>query len=225
MPRFSLKRKQTKFVFDLDDTLYREQDYVRSALLFAGGLIDDLFNRRYSATLLLKALDESQPNPLNKLWADTKLPISALASVIGAMQAHKPNITLRPGAVDILNRLRESRLGFAIVTDGRSITQRAKLSVLQCFDADFISISEEVGLAKTDLARFQEIERRFPEMNYCYVADNPTKDFIAPNRLGWNTVMLLDDGSHVHPQRTNYGNDFGPASTIVSLSELVRLIE
>lgn len=223
--RFSLKRKQTKFVFDLDDTLYCERDYTRSALHFAGTLIDDLYDRQRSGAVLLRALDESQPNPLNRLWTEAKLPISALASIIGAMQAHKPTITLRPGAADILNQLRESGLGFAVVTDGRSVTQRAKLSALQCLDADFISISEEVGLAKTDLARFEEIERRFPEMSYCYVADNPTKDFISPNQLGWHTVMLLDDGRNVHPQHANHRNEFAPASTIVSLSELVRLIE
>lgn len=225
MPRFSLKGKPTKLVFDLDDTLYSERDYTRSALQFAGALIDDLFGRRGSGGTLLGALEEKQPSPLNLLWAKAELPQCAFPAIVAAMQAHKPAIALRPGAEAVLNQLRNSGSGFSIVTDGRSVTQRAKLSALDCLDADFISISEEVGRTKADLERFRPLERRFPEMHYCYVADNPAKDFVSPNQLGWHTVMLMDDGSHVHPQSVVCGQGYAPATTIRSLSELVRLIE
>ena len=31
------------------------------------------------------------------------------------------------------------------------------------------------------------------DCEYFYVADNPKKDFIVPNKLGWRTVMIEDD--------------------------------
>jgi putative hydrolase of the HAD superfamily len=33
--------------------------------------------------------------------------------------------------------------------------------------------------------------QRHPGLQYIYIADNPAKDFVAPNLLGWKTVQIL----------------------------------
>ena len=46
--------------------------------------------------------------------------------------------------------------------------------------------------------------KRYPECHdFTYVGDNPRKDFIAPNALGWQTVCLKDDGRNIHRQRVD----------------------
>jgi hypothetical protein len=34
---------------------------------------------------------------------------------------------------------------------------------------------------------------------FAYISDNPSKDFVAPNRLGWRTIQLAYPGQvHAH---------------------------
>ena len=224
MQRFSLPPSEIEFVFDLDDTLYFERDYSRSALMFVGKLIAKQYQLQGASTRLLELLDQGASSPIDCLWSELALPADAKSGVVTAMHAHSPDIRLRPDANILLDVLRTKRLGFTIVTDGRSITQRAKLTALGCIDAKYISISEEVGLPKTDYRRFKLIEAKFAARQYCYVADNPENDFVAPNSLGWNTFMLLDGGFNIHPQRQPDNPSFAAKFDIRSLIELDRFV-
>ena len=68
------------------------------------------------------------------------------------------------------------------------------------FDNDNIIISEEFGSEKTDERNFVVFMNRYPGADFLYIGDNPKKDFIVPNRLGWKTVVLEDDGRNIHKQ-------------------------
>jgi len=57
--------------------------------------------------------------------------------------------------------------------------------------------------------------------NYIYIADNPNKDFITPNKLGWTTICLLDRGQNIHKQNFNLNKDFLPQSSINSFDEII----
>ena len=48
------------------------------------------------------------------------------------------------------------------------------------------------------------------------------KDFIAPNKLGWTTVCLLDNGMNIHKQR-KVDVQKSPLYFISSLKELLVL--
>jgi putative hydrolase of the HAD superfamily len=54
-----------------------------------------------------------------------------------------------------------------------------------------------------------------------YVADNPAKDFIAPNRLGWRSVQLLCPGQIHSANAAPKGGQ--PQVVIASLEELDSL--
>jgi putative hydrolase of the HAD superfamily len=214
----------TEFVFDLDDTLYREHHYVRSALSFVGRMVEELFSIQNSASQLLHLFETGYRSPVNEFWSRENLPHSAMKEILAAMRAHQPNIKLDPGAEDILDHLRTTGRGFSIITDGRSVTQRAKLAALDCLDAKTISISDEVGFAKTEVERFLAIQRHFPEKKFIYVGDNPQKDFIVPNMLGWVTVMIQDDGTHIHKQDRDCRPELSPKHTVTDLKELSKFL-
>ena len=61
-------------------------------------------------------------------------------------------------------------------------------------------------------------------VNYYYLADNPSKDFVSPNRLGWTTICLLDDGRNIHHQDFSLPQPMLPQHTISNITEIENII-
>lgn len=204
--------------FDLDDTLYKEIDYLKSAYReiasyaadYCRGCSDSpiiLSVKAYEAMLL--AYKEGQ-NAFERLNAflGINLPISQYLQIY---RMHKPNIRLSKSAVSALNSLKSPECIIGLITDGRSVQQRNKVEALGLnrwiMDEDLV-ISEEFGSEKPTSANYEYFMKRYPESDeFMYVGDNLKKDFIAPNALGWQTVCLKDDGMNIHKQ------DFTSVST------------
>jgi putative hydrolase of the HAD superfamily len=218
-------RKPMMWVFDLDDTLYSERSYVTSALSFAGKMVEKLY-KVPEAGMILQTLYNSQvSDPIGALWDQEGLPEVAKLQIIAAMRAHRPTIYLYANASPILSKLKRSDEGFGIMTDGRSVTQRAKLAVLGCLDARSILISEESGWEKPDPRCYAFFHNQFPKLDFCYVGDNPKKDFIGANGAGWLTVMLRDSGCNVHSQSVTGSPDLQAMHAVTSWKNLGELID
>ena len=204
--------------FDLDDTLYKEIDYLKSAYReiasyaadYCRGCSDSpiiLSVKAYEAMLL--AYKEGQ-NAFERLNAflGINLPISQYLQIY---RMHKPNIRLSESVVSVLNLLKSSECIIGLITDGRSVQQRNKMEALGLnrwiMDEDIV-ISEEFGSEKPTSANYEYFMKRYPECDeFIYIGDNLKKDFIAPNALRWLTVCLKDDGRNIHKQ------DFTSVST------------
>lgn len=169
-------------VFDLDDTLYAEMEFVRSAYRAIA--------RRYGLHLLDPMMRASSPR---EAFDSTGLPI---ADQLKVYREHFPDIRLPWLSLYTLSMLRNRGHRLGLVTDGRSVTQRNKIRALgleRFIDPELIFISEEVGSDKLSGQAFGRIMALCGENDkYVYVGDNPHKDFVAGNRLGWLTVCLLD---------------------------------
>ena len=219
-----MKSKPIKFVFDLDDTLYKEVDYSMSCLHFMGAYIQELYGIEGVKEHLLQWFQQGETDAIGRCWTENNLPANEKDTAVAKMQAHTPDIQLEPPALDLLDALRSKKLGYCIVTDGRSITQRAKLEALGLLDVDYISISEETAATKPSLDCFLPIQRLFPECRFLYCADNVRKDFSGPNKLGWQTIMLADDGRNIHPPIKKSSPPDAPDRVIKSLTELKNLL-
>ncbi len=211
------------WIFDLDDTLYAEREYVRSALNFVGAEVERRYDKTEFLALLLTLSQQRHPNPISQAWTQFALPEAERPSMIVAMRAHTPLITLSDSARAVLMLLRRQARPYAIVTDGRSLTQRAKIAALGCDDAAFVSISEEVGLSKLDPARFAAVADALPPGLCCYVGDNPEKDFFAPKLLGWKTVMLDNQQQGIHTQLLPNDHAYHPDRIVIDLKEALAL--
>ena len=66
--------------------------------------------------------------------------------------------------------------------------------------------------------------KKYPQSKYVYVGDNPVKDFLAPNKLGWMTVCLLDNGQNIHLQDFTLSVEFLPQRKIKDITELIDLL-
>lgn len=210
-------------VFDLDDTLYPEIDYSRSALKFVGDLVEAAFTEKNVTTFLFQKFEDGERDAIGVLWAERGLPNSLKSQVLTAMHGHRPEIELPPSSVKILKVLAERRIQWSILTDGRSLTQRRKIEALGLTGASGIYISEERGVSKPGLRAFTQIMDNQPEAKtFCHVADNPEKDFVTPNALGWNTVMLVDCDHNIHPQNGNVPSAFRAKLEVRELTELLE---
>ena len=183
-------------VFDLDDTLYKEVDYVRSGFMAVAqhlgddSLLDVMLKARSKGINAFEAVKEQRPD-------------AEIEKMIEIYRNHKPTITLPRDTTLTLDYL-HSKYTLALVTDGRSVGQRNKIEALgleRYFAPEDIVISEEFGSEKPAPANYTCFMQRHPACHhFTYVGDNLKKDFVAPNALGWLTVCLKDDGRNIHRQ-------------------------
>ncbi len=184
-------------VFDLDDTLYPEVAFVRSgfaAVAAEWGLPCEVESDMWKWF-------ESGEQVFDRLIEDRRLGTDP-ADLLDTYRLHDPQIALAPGVEAILTDLVSIGCRLACVTDGRSVTQRNKLRALGVLDMfDPIVISEEIGTSKPDVANFQAVQTAHPDANsFTYIADNPIKDFVGPNTLGWRTIQVRNTRTRIHPE-------------------------
>ena len=191
-------------VFDLDDTLYSEMDYVLSGYRYLSQLIEKLYSKSTYQSFL-EALERNEADIFTYVIAEHKLPESLKQHLILAYRYHTPDIQLHPSALAILEQLKSKNIPVYLITDGRGVTQRLKVTSLGIetfFESIFIS--EEVGVGKPALDSFLAIQTVHPNQSIVYVADNPKKDFIAPHQLGWESIGIINKDTRVHPLTNNY---------------------
>ncbi|NJB35358.1 HAD family hydrolase [Croceivirga sp. JEA036] len=193
----------TVIVFDLDDTLYNELDFLRSAYKEISKKINLNDWKKIYATMFSKyRLGE---NVFHYLEENYKFPKE---KSLALYRNHLPEIVPFAGVMEAFKSIQKLNGKIALITDGRSTTQRNKL--LQLKITDFFSsivISQEIGTTKPNLDNFRKIMQDLPASKYVYVGDNIKKDFIAPNLLNWCTIMILDSGKNIHT------NDFENVDT------------
>ena len=147
-------------VFDLDDTLYKEVDFIRSAYIF----ISNYITNKYGVNFLNK-VDYCLENRINFFdFINSRLKSNQLISIekyLELYRFHYPKITLSSDAAQFIEFLIKKRIGFSIITDGRSISQRNKISALGIEKIlSLIIISEETGHEKPKLENFKNNSKK-----------------------------------------------------------------
>ncbi len=211
----------THIVFDLDDTLYKEIDFVKSAYNY----INNYIKSRYNLDLSLH-INECVEDRINffdliksRLNQNQSFPIEKYLELY---RFHCPEINLPNDTAEFLNKISNKNIDFSIITDGRSISQNNKIKVLGLSNlSKNIIISEETGYEKPHLNNFKIIERIYPDKKLLYIADNTSKDFLAPNTLKWDTICLLDNGQNIHKQNFDLNADYLPKIKINFLNEII----
>lgn len=185
-------------VLDLDDTLYPEIDFVRSGFRAVAhahaGLLGDA---AASIDLMWRIFNEADRTRVFNL-ALQHLGLTADAATIAALvqtyRAHSPRISLHPDADRLLARA-QGRLLLGIVSDGPLETQQRKVDALVLQPrVHAVELTDLYGREfwKPHPRAFESVARFLgcPHRELAYVGDNPEKDFIAPNRLGWTTIRI-----------------------------------
>lgn len=207
--------------FDLDDTLYPEIEFVRSAYREIA--------RRYNHPELSELMyHASTPREAFDL-ATRVIGLPDATALIEIYRNHLPDISLRPEVESTLLVLKNRGITLALITDGRSTTQRNKIAALRLerfFDSDLIFISGETGGDKTTGLPFCLTEKAASSGPYLYVADNPAKDFFQARKRGWTTIMIMGKKDNIHSQDlSSAAEDFKPHRIIYSVEKLAQMAD
>lgn len=186
--------RRTVIVFDLDDTLYNEIDFLISAYKHIARSISIKDEKKIFATMF-----SHYRNGNNVFEYLAKKYNHTTAQLIEDYRSHLPQIQLRPDLPELLQLIRMYDGKIGIITDGRAQTQKNKIKALGLESLiDTYVISEEIGAEKPSKKAFLEIQKKLAGDVYYYIGDNFTKDFIAPKMLGWKTIALIDNGKNIH---------------------------
>lgn len=211
------KREIKGVIFDLDDTLYSEKEYVRSGYKAVSDYLGGDYEER-----LWKFFEAGQP-AIDELLIEIGRENEGDMAV-GIYRSHKPCIHLYDGVTELFEQLKAKGIKIGIITDGRPEGQRNKLEALGVKHmADDIIITDELGGIQfrkpCDIA-FRIIQNRW-KMNsedIVYVGDNPIKDFQAPQQLGMNCVWYKNENG-LYSADIEYKK-----STVTSINELFSTI-
>jgi putative hydrolase of the HAD superfamily len=184
-------------VFDLDDTLYLEADFVRSGFRSVGawcqkelGLVGfeqaawTLFAQGRRGDIFDAVLSQLGIAPGHGL----------IRQMVMQYREHTPDIALPRDSAMCLQGVDDGwKLG--LITDGPLITQENKIRALRIdeyFDEIIITSVFGEGFSKPHERSFKEIENKFGAVGeeLVYVADNPAKDFVVPSKRGWRAIRV-----------------------------------
>jgi putative hydrolase of the HAD superfamily len=189
--------------FDLDDTLVAEADYVESGLLAVGAALASRHSLRCrdpGQWLVDRWRETRGGGVIQELLDDEGIPRDPLgAELVEVYRLHEPRIALRPGARELLQHLDRTGDRLALVSDGYAATQRRKWEAIRV-DVPFhpVVFTDEIGRAfwKPHPCAFERVMAAWPDAgSFTYVGDNPAKDFLAPNQLGWRTIEFAHPGN------------------------------
>lgn len=192
---------KTFLIFDLDDTLFQEIDFLKSAYAHISSKISMSEQRGIYNRMLEKY--QRKENVFEWLVSEYRqsLPEVTVQWLLKEYREHIPTIALSEATIAFMRIASERTVPMGLITDGRSITQRNKLKALgiEHYFQDII-ISEEFGSEKPDEKNYLYFEKKYPGMNFYFFGDNTSKDFIVPARLHWTTICIKNVGNHIHPQ-------------------------
>lgn len=177
-------------IFDLDDTLYSEKQYVKSGYK----RIAEFLGREDATEKLWRYFEENKPaiDAYLEEIGETYRKSECLA----IYRRHRPNISLYDGVEEMIKKMKNNGIKVGIITDGRPEGQRAKLKVLGMYEmVEDIIITDELGGVQfrkpNDISfRIMQNRWRIPFEQIVYVGDNPNKDFLAPKQLGMGWICI-----------------------------------
>jgi putative hydrolase of the HAD superfamily len=189
-------------VFDLDDTLYPERDYVLSGFAAVDRWLCDhrgldgfreqaesLFSNGSRGRIFDEALMALGQSP------DPEL----ITGMVETYRQHVPQLSLCSDAAEALGWATEAGFNLGLITDGYQGVQERKVSALGlAARIPCRIVTDALGREfwKPSPEAFRRVMAHYggEASGFVYVADNPRKDFIGARTLGWRTVRIRRQG-------------------------------
>jgi putative hydrolase of the HAD superfamily len=197
-------------LFDLDDTLYPERQFVDGGFHAVARLLAPLAQRseadlaeRLWALHLRDGRGRLFDSLIGELGLDTTQAADLAPACLLVYRAHPLDLTAFPGAEALLERLCARGLRSGVISDGNAAVQSRKLAGLPAIAAllDLVVLTEDLGPghAKPSPVPFQVACRLLdvPPSATIYVGNDPRKDFVGARSAGLRTIRvgpLPDEG-------------------------------
>jgi putative hydrolase of the HAD superfamily len=187
-------------IFDLDDTLISEKQYIESGFSYIAKIlsIKHKISEKALYSDMLKIFNENSRNVFNRLLDkyDINYSNEDILNFVNLYRTHNPEIQFCSDVIPLITFLKEKNIKTGIITDGNAESQRKKLKVLNAYEIfDKIIITDEYGKEywKPHPKAFEDIRKFFNiEFNeIIYVGDNPEKDFYINSVYPLKTIRII----------------------------------
>ena len=224
-------------VFDLDDTLISEDDYIKSGYQAVAEFLCEKYRdgagknwNRTEVSRQLYRLYEKQSNRVFNEFLDNysiAYEKKDILELVAVYRNHIPEISFYPEVEACLKKLKEEGISIGIISDGYLETQTRKAEVLGLDTlADKIIFTESLGREywKPHKYSFQLMKDYF-KIGYeemMYVGDNPQKDFYVKKEIPITTVRIMREKG-VYEEK-EYREDMKEDYRIHSLEEIFEIV-
>ncbi len=192
------------YIFDLDDTLYDEEQFVNEGMSSVAEYASKKYNIAFSD--LMCFCEESlhrdgRGHTFNDMcsYFDLKEDPKELVKIY---RNCSPKIELYDDAKELLEAIKKRGFKIGLITDGCATVQRNKAKALGIYDlCDSLVFTDE--LEKPDGSRYSKpdeyvYEKSIRELavsanDAVYIGDNLLKDFVGAKKLGIKTVRIIRD--------------------------------
>ncbi|MFL6353872.1 MAG: HAD family hydrolase [Bryobacteraceae bacterium] len=216
-------------VFDIDDTLYLERDYVRSGFHAVGEWVRETLGLDSFFREAWKCFEAGRRGDIfNVALAAFKITPSEelIQKMLSIYRGHDPAISLLSDSEECLRSV-NGKTFIGVISDGAVLGQQMKVGRLGLASrCDHIILTESIGVEYSKphpraFLQMQQVANCAPA-TCVYIADNPIKDFVAPNRLGWRTIRVRRPGG-IHC-RMNCSEEAQPSIEMDNLKDVPALL-
>lgn len=181
----------------MDDTLYLERDFAFSGYEFLDKYIQEKFQKKGFSSIAKNIFENGDRRQVfNRTLEELEITFSEelIKELVSEYRQHIPKIELLNDVNEVLDDL-QGKFGLGLITDGFKESQRNKIKSLNLESIlDHIIVTDEFGRdcwkpSQFAFLKMMDLFGGRPE-EFVYIGDNESKDFIAPNQLGWMTVKI-----------------------------------
>ncbi len=211
-------RRVKAIIFDLDDTLYREEDYAFAAYRQAAEYlaeqvsvsaalnpVPDLSADAFYDKMMELYERDGRGHIFDELIKEYDLRIPS-ADLVEVYRSTKPQLTLYEDAKKLIRFAKDNDIKTGLLTDGMSRVQHVKIDALQLEDMlDYCLATDDLGkdedghdFGKPSTVPYRKVleELEAAPEEAIYIGDNPRKDFAACKILGMGSVRIRRDSGY-----------------------------
>lgn len=196
-------RPRRAILLDLDDTLYAERTYFESGLAAVADFVagdDPIEQRNWRRQLFADVRDNGRKGVIDRIPPPADRAIEGWrTALLHVYRTHRPELKAFPDVDGFIARARLEGWRLGLVTDGKSCVQWRKLEALGLHERlDAVVCSDDIDKPKPAPELFLAAAALLgvaPE-GCVYIADDPSKDFIAPRGLGMGAIHIRRGLAH-----------------------------
>ena len=220
-------------LFDLDDTLYDEKQFVKSGFAKVAEFIEEKFsiNKKDFYKILIDIYNYGSRGNIFNLALKRENIIfdeELICLMVKVYRGHNPKIKLNKDIELLLIKIREI-YSLGIITDSYFEVQKKKVQALKLEELfDSIIYTDQYGReywkpnALGYKLALKELDDILPE-EAVYIGDNPYKDFIGAKKMGILTVRFLQPGREYSKVRLS--KEYEADYEVEKLSKIMNLLK
>ena len=224
-------------VFDLDDTLISEDDYIKSGYQAVAGFLCEKYReeagKNWNKAVVFRELYQLYEKKSSRVFNEfleghhISYEKQDILELVDVYRNHTPEISFYPEVEACLKKLKEEGISIGIISDGYLETQTRKAEVLKLDSlAEKIIFTESLGREYWKPHKYSfQLMKDYYNISYeemLYVGDNPQKDFYVKKEIPITTVRIIREKG-VYKEK-EYREDIKEDYRIHSLEEIFEII-